>query len=74
MPRTSPRRWSVQDSYGLLDCVALGRAVAAAGGTIGTAGATALRAYQAERLEENRAHVHESLEATMELLRSVTRS
>jgi 2-polyprenyl-6-methoxyphenol hydroxylase-like FAD-dependent oxidoreductase len=57
--------------YGLLDCVALGRAVAAAGGTTAAAGLTALRAYEAERLEENRAHVHESQDATAGLLRSI---
>jgi 2-polyprenyl-6-methoxyphenol hydroxylase-like FAD-dependent oxidoreductase len=57
--------------YGLLDGVALGRAVGAAGGTIGPAGVTALRAYEAERLDENRAHVRESLDATAGLLRSV---
>jgi 2-polyprenyl-6-methoxyphenol hydroxylase-like FAD-dependent oxidoreductase len=54
--------------YGLLDCVALGRAVAAAGGTTGAAGVTALRAYEAERLQANRAHVQESLDATAGLL------
>lgn len=59
--------------FGLLDGVALGRAVAAAGGTIGTAGVTALRAYEAERLEENRAHVQESLDATAGLLRGLAR-
>lgn len=58
--------------YGLLDCLAVGRAVAAAGGTNGTAGLTALRAYEAGRLEEDRAHVQESLDATAGLLRLVT--
>lgn len=58
--------------YGLLDCLTLGRAVAAAGGTNEIAGLTALRAYEAERLEENRAHVQESLDATAGLLRFVT--
>jgi 2-polyprenyl-6-methoxyphenol hydroxylase-like FAD-dependent oxidoreductase len=57
--------------YGLLDGIALGRAVAAAGGTTGTAGVTALRAYEAQRLQENRTHVQESLAATAALLRSV---
>ena len=58
--------------YGLLDGEALGRAVAAAGGTTGAAGVAALRAYEAERLEENRAHVQESIAATAGLLRSIT--
>lgn len=58
--------------YGLLDCIALGRAVTAAGGTTGAAGVTALRAYEAERLEESRAHVQESLDASAELLQSIT--
>jgi 2-polyprenyl-6-methoxyphenol hydroxylase-like FAD-dependent oxidoreductase len=57
--------------YGLLDGIALGRAVGAAGGTIGAAGTAVLRAYEAERLDENRAHVRESINATTELLRSV---
>jgi 2-polyprenyl-6-methoxyphenol hydroxylase-like FAD-dependent oxidoreductase len=57
--------------YGLLDGIALGRAVGAAGGTLGAAGAAALRAYEAERLDENRAHVRESIDATAGLLRSV---
>jgi 2-polyprenyl-6-methoxyphenol hydroxylase-like FAD-dependent oxidoreductase len=59
--------------YGLLDGVALGRAVSAARGTTGAAGITALRAYEAERLDENRAHVGESLDATAELLHSIRR-
>jgi 2-polyprenyl-6-methoxyphenol hydroxylase-like FAD-dependent oxidoreductase len=60
--------------YGLLDGVSLGRAVTAVGGTTGSAGITALRAYEAERLDEDRVHVKESLDATAELLRSVTRA
>jgi 2-polyprenyl-6-methoxyphenol hydroxylase-like FAD-dependent oxidoreductase len=58
---------------GLLDALALGRAVGTAGGTRGAAGAGALRAYEAERLEDNRAHVEESIGATVGLLRSITR-
>jgi 2-polyprenyl-6-methoxyphenol hydroxylase-like FAD-dependent oxidoreductase len=57
--------------YGLLDGIALGRAVAVAGGTTGDAGVAALRAYETERLDANRAHVLDSMDATAELLRSV---
>jgi 2-polyprenyl-6-methoxyphenol hydroxylase-like FAD-dependent oxidoreductase len=57
---------------GLLDGIALGRAAVAAGGTRGAAGLTTLQAYEAERLEENQAHVQESLYATAGLLRSLS--
>jgi 2-polyprenyl-6-methoxyphenol hydroxylase-like FAD-dependent oxidoreductase len=57
--------------HGLLDALVLGRAVAASGGTHGTAGINALRTYESERLEDNRAHVEESIGATVGLLRSI---
>jgi 2-polyprenyl-6-methoxyphenol hydroxylase-like FAD-dependent oxidoreductase len=60
--------------YGLLDAIALGRAVAAAGGTLGAAGVRALRDYESDRLEESRAHVEESVNATAGLLRSIRAS
>jgi 2-polyprenyl-6-methoxyphenol hydroxylase-like FAD-dependent oxidoreductase len=57
---------------GLIDGIAIAHAVTEAGGTHGAAGARALRAYEDARLADNRAHVQDSLEATEELLRSVT--
>jgi 2-polyprenyl-6-methoxyphenol hydroxylase-like FAD-dependent oxidoreductase len=57
---------------GLLDCLALAKAITEAGGTSGPSAARALKAYESARRNPNQAHVRESLVATRGLLRSVT--
>lgn len=52
---------------GLLDCLALAKAIAGAGGTNGPAAERALLAYESARLRRNQAHVRESFEATRSL-------
>ena len=58
-------------SYGLMDGAALIAAVSDAGGTAGRAGSEVLRRYERERLNSNRALVHESLAQTRALLARV---
>jgi 2-polyprenyl-6-methoxyphenol hydroxylase-like FAD-dependent oxidoreductase len=56
---------------GLVDCLALAKTISDAGGTSGPAVVRALKAYESARLRRNPDHVHESLDATQGLLRSV---